>query len=72
MTYLDKVIKGMEILINGCNDIQCDNCCFYISIKPTRCGLREAEIHKDALTFLKQYRNIVKSVSMGGDNNVSD
>ena len=50
----EKVIKGLEILINGCEYIHCDDCCFYISTKPTRCGLREEQIKDDALALLKE------------------
>ena len=56
MTMIDreKVIKGLEILMNGCEYIHCDDCCFYISTKPTRCGLREEQIKEDALALLKE------------------
>ena len=54
MTDRDKVIKGLEILINGCEYIHCDDCCFYISTKPLRCGLREEQIKEDALALLKE------------------
>ena len=50
----EKVIKGLEILINGCEYIHCDDCCFYISTKPLRCGLREEQIKEDALALLKE------------------
>lgn len=50
----EKVIKGLEILINGCEYIHCEDCCFYISTKPTRCGLREEQIKEDALALLKE------------------
>ena len=50
----EKVIKGLEILINGCEYIHCDDCCFYISTKPLRCGLREEQIKEDALELLKE------------------
>ena len=54
MTDREKVIKGLEILINGCEYIHCDDCCFYISTKPLRCGLREEQIKEDALALLKE------------------
>ena len=54
MTDREKVIKGLEILINGCEYIHCDDCCFYISTKPLRCGLREEQIKEDALAMLKE------------------
>ena len=54
MTDREKVIKGLEILINGCEYIHCDDCCFYISTKPLRCGLREEQIKEDALELLKE------------------
>ena len=54
MTDREKVIKGLEILINGCEYIHCDDCCFYISTKPLRCGLREEQIKEDALSLLKE------------------
>ena len=54
MTDREKVIKGLEILINGCEYIHCDECCFYISTKPLRCGLREEQIKEDALAMLKE------------------
>lgn len=50
----EKVIKGLEILMNGCEYIQCEDCCFYISTKPFRCGLREEQIQEDALALLKE------------------
>lgn len=50
----EKVIKGLEILLNGCEYIHCDDCCFYISTKPVRCGLREKQIQEDALSLLKE------------------
>ena len=50
----EKVIKGLEILMNGCEYIHCDDCCFYISTKPLRCGLREEQIQEDALALLKE------------------
>ncbi|MBR3332760.1 MAG: hypothetical protein IKG23_00550 [Clostridia bacterium] len=50
----EKVIKGLEILMNGCEYIHCEDCCFYISTKPTRCGLREEQIQEDALALLKE------------------
>ena len=50
----EKVIKGLEILINGCEYIHCDDCCFYIFTKQTRCGLREEQIKDDALVLLKE------------------
>jgi hypothetical protein len=56
----EKVIKGLEILINGCEHIHCDDCCFYISTKPTRCGLRENQIQEDALALLKEQENASK------------
>ena len=54
MADREKVIKGLEILINGCEYIDCDDCCFYISTKPTRCGLREEQIQEEALVLLKE------------------
>ena len=54
MADREKVIKGLEILMNGCEYIHCDDCCFYISTKPTRCGLREEQIQEDALALLKE------------------
>lgn len=50
----EKVIKGLEILMNGCAKIDCDDCYFYISTKPTRCGLREEQIQEDAIALLKE------------------
>ena len=26
----EKVIKGLDIILNGCNEIQCEDCCFHI------------------------------------------
>jgi len=54
MADSEKVIKGLEILMNGCEYIHCDDCCFYISAKPVRCGLREEQIQEDALALLKE------------------
>ena len=54
MADREKVIKGLEILMNGCEYIDCDDCCFYISTKPTRCGLREEQIQEEALSLLKE------------------
>ena len=54
MSDREKVIKGLEILMNGCEYIHCDDCCFYISTKPFRCGLREEQIQEDALALLKE------------------
>ena len=54
MADIEKVIKGLEILMNGCEYIHCDDCCFYISTKPTRCGLREEQIQEDAIALLKE------------------
>ena len=56
----EKVIKGLEILMNGCEYIHCDDCCFYISTKTFRCGLREEEIREDALALLKEQPQIVR------------
>lgn len=56
----DKVIKGLEILMNGCEYIHCDDCCFYISAKPTRCGLREEQIQEDALSLLKEQPELIR------------
>ena len=56
----EKVIKGLEILMNGCEYIHCDDCCFYISAKPTRCGLREEQIQEDALSLLKEQPELVQ------------
>lgn len=50
----EKVIKGLEILLNGCEYIHCDDCCFFISAKPIRCGLREKQIQEDAISLLKE------------------
>ena len=60
---LEKVIKGLEILINGCEYIHCDDCCFYISTKPLRCGLREEQIKEDALALLKEQEAVKPRVS---------
>jgi hypothetical protein len=50
----EKTIKGLEILMNGCEYIHCDDCCFCISTKTVRCGLREKQIQEDALSLLKE------------------
>ncbi|MBQ1779304.1 MAG: hypothetical protein IIZ93_14210 [Acidaminococcaceae bacterium] len=63
----EKVIKGLEILMNGCEYIQCEDCCFYISTKPCRCGLREEQIQEDSLALLKEQEPImIKTVMING------
>ena len=62
MADREKVIKGLEILMNGCAYIDCDDCCFYISTKPTRCGLREEQIQEDALALLKEQEAVEPKV----------
>ena len=56
MTDMEKVIKGLDIILNGCDDIQCEDCCFHIkeSAKPRRCGMIEEQIQNDALALLKE------------------
>lgn len=61
MTDREKVVKGLEILMNGCEYIHCDDCCFYISTKPLRCGLKEEQIQEDALSLLKELQPRVLS-----------
>ena len=63
MADREKVIKGLEILMNGCEYIHCDDCCFYISTKPTRCGLREEQIQEDALALLKEQEDMGKELT---------
>jgi hypothetical protein len=65
MADREKVIKGLEILMNGCEYIDCDDCCFYISTKPTRCGLREEQIQEEALALLKEQEAVKPTWQQG-------
>ena len=65
MADREKVIKGLEILMNGCEYIDCDDCCFYISTKPTRCGLREEQIQEEALALLKEQEAVEPTWQQG-------
>lgn len=49
--------------MNGCEYIHCEDCCFYISIKPHRCGLREEQIQEDAIALLKEQEAVRPRVS---------
>jgi hypothetical protein len=66
----EKVIKGLEILMNGCEYIQCEDCCFFISTKPTRCGLREEQIQEDALALLKEQEAVEPIIYHHGDGTI--
>ena len=52
----EKVKKGLEIILNGCDEIQCEDCCFHIKepTKPRRCGMIEEQIQEEALALLKK------------------
>ena len=52
----EKVKKGLEIILNGCDEIQCEDCCFHIKepTKPRRCGMIEEQIQEGALALLKE------------------
>ena len=59
----ERVIKGLEIILNGCDEIQCEDCCFNIKepAKPRRCGIDEEQIHQDALALIDaQYKLILE------------
>ena len=65
MIERENVAKGLEILLNGCDDIQCEDCCFHIKdpCKPRRCGLSEDEIHEQAFALLKEQKSIIPWLS---------
>ena len=56
MTDRERVITGLEIILNGCDEIQCEDCCFHIKepTKPRRCGIDEEQIQEEALALLKE------------------
>ena len=57
----EKVIKGLDIILNGCDEIQCEDCCFHIKepTKPRRCGIDEEQIQEEALALLKEQEVVV-------------
>ena len=63
MTDRERVITGLEIILNGCDEIQCEDCCFHIKepTKPRRCGIDEEQIQEEALALLKEQeaKNVV-------------
>ncbi len=56
MDNREKIINGFEIILHGCDDIQCKDCEFHIKTPatPARCGLDEEQIKEAALTLLKE------------------
>lgn len=55
-----QVIKGLDIILNGCDQIQCQDCCFHIKepAMPRRCGMREEQIQQQALQLLQQPQHL--------------
>lgn len=62
----EKVIKGMEIIHNGCDGIKCCDCCYQIKepAKPGRCGLDEEQIYQDALALLKEQQDEIYALQV--------
>ena len=60
-----KVKKGLEIILNGCDDIQCEDCRFHIKepTKPRRCGMIEEQIQEGALALLKEQEAEISRIS---------
>ena len=57
----ERVIKGLEIILNGCDEIKCEDCCFHIKepAKPRRCGMIEEQIQEEALALLKEQNGLM-------------
>lgn len=67
----ERVMKGLDIILNGCDEIQCEDCCFNIKepAKPRRCGIDEEQIHQDALDLLKELEAHVLTLDEAVDGN---
>ena len=63
-----KVIQGLDIILHGCDEIQCEDCCFHIKepAKPRRCGINEEQIQEDALELLKEQEPVEAEIEGGG------
>ena len=65
----ERVMKGLEIILNGCDEIQCEDCCFHIKepAKPRRCGMIEEQIQEEALALLKEQEAEIRQLRLALD-----
>ena len=65
MADREKVIKGLEIILNGCNGIRCEDCIFRIKepAKPAKCGMDEEQIEEAAIAMLKEQQKLIDEIT---------
>ena len=52
----EMIINGLEIILNGCNGIRCEDCVFHVKepANPAKCGMDEEQIEEAAIALLKE------------------